>query len=82
VLEVTPGNATESGRRLWQSIPPEQGEQVEAAAMDLSAGFAAATRMEAPGAPIIHDQYHVSAKLNEGSPVRHLLPIKKVAKSL
>ena len=33
VLEVTAGNDTESGRRLWQSIPPAQREKVEAAAM-------------------------------------------------
>jgi transposase len=65
VLEVTPGNDTESGQRLWQSIPPEQRAKVEAAAMDMSAGFAAATRIEAPGAEIVYDKYHVSAKLNE-----------------
>lgn len=65
VLEVTPGNDTESGQRLWQSIPSAQREQVEAAAMDMSAGFAAATRLEAPWAQIVYDKYHVSAKLNE-----------------
>ena len=65
VLEVTPGNDTESGRRLWQSVPQEQREKVQAAAMDMSAGFAAATRIEAPGAEIVYDKYHVSAKLNE-----------------
>lgn len=65
VLEVTPGNETESGRRLWQSIPAAQREKVAAAAMDMSAGFAAATRLEAPGAEIVYDKFHVSAKLNE-----------------
>lgn len=65
VLEVTAGNDLESGRRLWQSLAPEQRVQVEAAAMDMSAGFAAATRIEAPGAEIVYDRYHVSAKLNE-----------------
>lgn len=65
VLEVTPGNETESGQRLWQSIPKEQRARIEAAAMDMSAGFAAATRLEAPGAEIVYDKYHVSAKLNE-----------------
>ncbi len=50
VVEVTPGNDTQSGQRLWQSIPGAQREKVEAAAMDMSAGFAAATRIEAPKA--------------------------------
>lgn len=64
VLEVTPGNDTASGQRLWQSIPAAQREKVEAAAMDMSAGFAAATRLEAPGAEIVYDRYHISAQLN------------------
>lgn len=65
VLEVTPGNDTASGQRLWQSIPAAQREKVEAAAMDMSAGFAAATRIEVPEVEIVYDKYHVSAKLNE-----------------
>jgi transposase len=65
VLEVVPGHNTESGRKLWQSLPEEQREAVEAAAMDMSAGFAAATREEAPQAAIVHDKFHVSALLNE-----------------
>ena len=65
VLEVVPGNDTESGRQLWQSLPQEQRQKVEAAAMDMSAGFAAATREEAPQAAIVHDKFHVSSLLNE-----------------
>jgi transposase len=60
VLEVTPGNDTQSGCRLWQALPPPQREKVEAAAMDMSAGFAAATRQQAPQAAIVHDKFHVS----------------------
>jgi len=66
VLEVVPGNETESGRQLWQALPTEQREKVQAAAMDMSAGFAAATRLEAPQAAIVHDKFHVSAMLNDG----------------
>ena len=44
VLEVVAGHDTESGRKLWQALPAEQREKVPAAAMDMSAGFAAATR--------------------------------------
>jgi len=65
VLEVVPGNDKESGCQLWQALPAEQREQVQAAAMDMSAGFAAATREEAPQAAIVHDKFHVSHMLNE-----------------
>src|SRR5204863_8746548 len=54
-----------SGRQLWQSLPQEQRTKVQAAAMDMSAGFAAATREEAPQAAIVHDKFHVSSMLNE-----------------
>ena len=65
VVEVTPGNDTESGRRLWQALDKAQREKVKAAAMDMSAGFAAATRLEAPQALIVCDKFHVSALLNK-----------------
>lgn len=65
VLEVVPGNDKESGCQLWQALPEEQREKVQAAAMDMSAGFAAATRQEAPQAAIVHDKFHVSQMLNE-----------------
>jgi transposase len=64
VLEVTPGNDTASGCRLWAALPAEQRAQVEAAAMDMSAGFAAATEQAAPQAAIVHDKFHVSMLLN------------------
>jgi transposase len=65
VLEVVPGNDTQSGCELWKTLAGEQREKVEAAAMDMSAGFAAATRKEAPNAAIVHDKFHVSQMLNE-----------------
>ena len=58
VVEVTPGNDTESGRRLWQALDKAQREKVKAAAMDMSAGFAAATRLEAPQVLIVYDKFH------------------------
>src|ERR1700678_1916301 len=65
VLEVIPGNDTQSGCELWKTLAVEQRERVEAAAMDMSAGFAAATRKEASNAAIVHDKFHVSQMLNE-----------------
>jgi transposase len=65
VLEVLPGRDTESARKLWQTLPEAQRQKVQAAAMDMSAGFVAATRLEAPQALIVHDKFHVSSLLNE-----------------
>lgn len=65
VLEVTPGRDSDSGRRLWQTFRPEQRSGVQAAAMDMSAGYALATRIEAPQVRIVFDRYHVSALLNK-----------------
>ena len=65
VLEVVPGNDTQSGCALWQSVPQAQRENIEAAAMDMSAGFAAATAQQAPHVVIVHDKFHVAKMLNE-----------------
>ncbi len=48
VLEVVEGGAQQSARFLWQSMPEEISARVEDAAMDMSAGLAAAARIEAP----------------------------------
>lgn len=65
VLEVVEGRDEASGTALWQSLPEAQRAQVEAAAMDMSAGFAAATRAAVPQAAIVHDKFHVSKLLSE-----------------
>src|ERR1700747_161195 len=65
VLEVVPGNDTQSGCALWQSVPQGQREKIEAAAMDMSAGFAAATAQQAPHVVIIHDKFSCAQMLNE-----------------
>ncbi len=65
VLEVVPGNDQAAGESLWQALAPEQRAKVEAAAMDMSAGFVAATRAQAPQAAIVHDKFHVAKLLND-----------------
>lgn len=65
VLEVVPGRDTEQAIALWESLPEQQRREVEAAAMDMGANFAAATRIAAPQAAIVHDRFHVSKHLNE-----------------
>ena len=48
-----------------QSVPQAQRENIEAAAMDMSAGFAAATAQQAPHVVMVHDKFHVAKMLNE-----------------
>ena len=65
VLDVVPGNDQAAGEALWQALPAEQRSKVEAAAMDMSASFVAATRVQAPQAAIVHDKFHVAKLLND-----------------
>lgn len=65
VLEVVAGNDTPSALALWNSLSAEQRTQVVAAAMDMSAGFAAATHEAAPQAAVVHDKFHLAKHLNE-----------------
>lgn len=65
VLEVVPGRDTQSARELWQQLPEPVRGRVEAAAMDMSAGYQSATRIEAPQARIVFDKFHVAKHLGE-----------------
>jgi len=65
VLEVVPGNDTQSGVKLWESLPKNQRQEVWAAAMDMSGGFIKATEQAAPQADIVHDRFHIAKHLNE-----------------
>ena len=65
VLEVVQGNDTWSGRLLWWALPTAQRKKVKVAAMDMSAGFMAATQRELPHVAIVHDKFHAAKLLNE-----------------
>ncbi|MDD2763765.1 MAG: ISL3 family transposase [Opitutaceae bacterium] len=65
MLEVVAGRDTEQAVALWESLPEPQRQRIEAAAMDMGADFAAATRQAASQAQIVHDKFHVSKLLNE-----------------
>ena len=66
VLEVVEGSSTADALPLLETLPLEQRKAVVAAAMDMGASFAAATRIACPEAAIVHDRFHVSKHLNEG----------------
>lgn len=65
VLEVVPNRDQVAGEALWQVLPDAQRKNVQAAAMDMSGSFVAATRAQAPQAVIVHDKFHVAKLLNE-----------------
>ena len=65
VLEVVPERDQAAGEALWQVLPAAARKKVEAAAMDMSGSYVAATRAQAPQAAIVHDKFHVAKMLNE-----------------
>ena len=65
VLEVVLGRDQVAGEALWQVLPAELRKKVEAAAMDMSGSYVAATHAQAPQAAIVHDKFHVAKLLNE-----------------
>ena len=65
VLEVCEGRRTEDAVGLLQTLPPAQREKIQAVAMDMSAGYAAATAQALPAAVVVHDRFHVSKMLGE-----------------
>lgn len=65
VLDVVPGRDTASALALWDRLPKEQRDRVEAVAVDMSPEFTAAARQSVPRAMIVYDKFHVAKHLNE-----------------
>ncbi len=65
VLEVTDGNDAQSAGVLWECLPPEAVEAIEAVAADMSGHFKTSVGQYAPEAELVHDRYHISAHLNQ-----------------
>lgn len=65
VLEVTEGRTQADAELLLNELPETQRGKVEAAAIDMSAAYAAAVRAKLPSADIVHDRFHVSKLLGE-----------------
>jgi transposase len=65
VLEVMDGCDQAAAEALWKTLPQEQRDQIVAVAMDMAAGFMAATRAAVPQAALVHDKFHVAKHLNE-----------------
>jgi transposase len=65
VVEVVAERGIKACVRLWESIPKEQREKVEAAAMDMGAPCIIGTQQAAPHVAIVHDRFHVSKPLHQ-----------------
>jgi len=65
VLEVAEDRTQEAADSLWNSLPAEQRQEVQAVSTDMWQPFVASTREHASQAEIVHDKFHVSKHLNE-----------------
>jgi len=65
VLEVSQGRDQEAANKLWDSIPPEQRDKIEAVAVDMWRAFIGSAKQNAKNAAIVFDRFHVSKHLNE-----------------
>lgn len=62
VLWVGKGRDRESVRPFFAMLGPERCARIKAAAMDMTAAYAAEVKMHCPAAEIVYDQFHVIAK--------------------
>jgi transposase len=65
VLEVSEGRDEAAADALWEALPEEQREQVDAVAMDMWQAFENSAVKHVPQAAIVHDRFHISKHLNE-----------------
>jgi transposase len=65
VLEVALDRTQQSADTLWNSLPAEQRQKVQAVSTDMWQPYLASTEEHTPQAEIVHDKFHVSKHLNE-----------------
>lgn len=65
VIEVVQGRTEEDACRLFDALPQETREELEAVAMDMWPAFINAARRKAPEAEIVFDKFHVSKHMGE-----------------
>jgi transposase len=65
VLEVVEDRTEAAADRLWEALPAEQKDQIEAVAVDMWPAFANSIQTNAEQAEIVHDRFHISKHLNE-----------------
>lgn len=65
VLEVVEDRTEAAADQLWEALPEEQQEQIEAVAVDMWPAFTNSVKTHAPQAEIVHDRFHISKYLND-----------------
>jgi len=65
VLEVMDGRDQQAAELLFETLPEEAFDRIEAVCIDMSAAFEAAVKAMLPEAAIVHDRFHISAHLND-----------------
>lgn len=65
VLEVSMGRDREAASLLWETLPEEVLDSIEAVCMDMSGIYHQVASEMVPQAAIVHDRFHVSKHLNE-----------------
>jgi transposase len=65
VLEVVHERTLDATNTLWQRVPEEQRQQVEAIAMDMWPAYMESARIHVPQAAIVHDKFHCAKELGK-----------------
>ena len=65
VLEVVHGRTLEATNTLWERIPEQQRQQIEAIAMDMWPAYMESARVHVSQADIVHDKFHCAKELGK-----------------
>jgi transposase len=65
VLDVVHGRTLAATNTLWERIPEQQRNQIEAIAMDMWPAYMEAARVCIPQADIVHDKFHCAKELGK-----------------
>jgi transposase len=65
VLDVVEERTAEAANQLWDTLSPEQKQEVKAVAVDMWEPFIQTIQTQVPDADIVHDKFHVSKYLGE-----------------
>lgn len=65
ILDVVQERTLVAAEALWQTLPSEVRNNIDAVAMDMWPAFITSTEKHAPQADIVHDKFHISKYLGE-----------------
>lgn len=65
VIEVMEARDQEAAGMLFETLPREVLDRIEAVCIDMSGSYRATVEASLPNAAIVHDRFHISAHLNE-----------------